>query len=134
MIAAKMKKAAGAATPATRKNNPGPTTDLNCIEIVASTLLILAFLLVFAAWGFAELQPLKALILASIALLLLAVREVGIRVDRAWHRRMAAWRELHSRELDGEPVGRYRQGDGVPRTAGGSPFEPLTGWEKVKRV
>ncbi|WP_190973048.1 hypothetical protein [Bifidobacterium rousetti] len=134
MIAAQMKKVADAGTPTTCKNNPGPTTDLNCTEIVASTLLILAFLLVFTAYGFAELEPLKALISASIALLLLAFREGVVRVDEAWNQRMTAWRELHSRELDGEEVGRYRQGDGTPRTAGGKPFEPLTGWEKVKRV
>lgn len=133
MIGTQMKKVAGAATPTTRNENPRLSYVQNLTEILASTLLILALLLAFAAWGFAELEPLKAIILAVSALLLLAVRDGVVRVDREWHKRMAAWRDLHSRELDGEQVGRFYVGDGTPRTESGSPYEPLE-WGKVRRA
>lgn len=134
MIAARTKKVADAGTPTTHENNPGPTTDLNrCTKILASALLFAACCLAFLAWGFAELAPVKSLTLAATALLLLAAREGVVKVDEAWERHMAAWRDLHSRELRGEPVGRYFVGDGKPKTAGGREYEPLS-WEGVKRV
>lgn len=132
MIGTQMKKVAGAGTLTTCKNNPGPTTNLNrCTKILASTLLFAACCLAFGAWGFAERAPVRALILAAIALLLLAVREGVVKVDEAWNRHMLAWRDLHSRELDGEQVGRDYVGDGTPRTAGGRTYEPLS-WKGMQ--
>lgn len=130
MIGAKMKKVADAGTPTTQKDSESSYVQ-NLAKILASALLFAACCLVLVACSYVEPEPLKALVLEVVAVLLLAAREGVVRVDREWNRRMAAWRDLHSRELDGEPVGRYRQGDGVPRTAEGHEYEPLS-WKGVQ--
>lgn len=129
---AQMKKAAGVAAPTTRDDS-SPSKNQNRIHIVSTTLLITAFLITLVACNYAELEPLKALVLEVVAVLLLAVREGVVRVDEDWNRRMLAWRRLKDREMDGEPVGRYIVGDGTPRKADGSPYEPLE-WGKVRSV
>lgn len=126
-----MKKAAGVAAPAARKNGSSFTCDRNRRHIVSTILRMFAVVLLVLAFGHVQREDfVMGYGLALLAGLLLAA--TSDELARYFHylhwlnrTQLAELRGLRPR---GEHVG-----DGVPRTLAGKPFEPLSSWDGVRR-